>query len=63
MYFEPLQTEWFTCRSPVSDCNSKAGDRTTSSEEENWRTEKRKKYQQPIHVSSAKTMASECAQQ
>ncbi|KAI7801821.1 protein Spindly [Triplophysa rosa] len=50
-------------RSPVSDCNSKAGDQTPSSEEENWRTEKRKKYQQPIHVSSAKTMASECAQQ
>lgn len=63
MYFEPLQTEWFACRSPVSDCDSKAGDRTTSSEEENLRTEKRKKYQQPIHVSSAKTMASECAQQ
>ncbi|XP_056625019.1 protein Spindly [Triplophysa dalaica] len=52
-----------TPRSPVSDCISKDGDRTTSSEEENWRTEKRKKYQQPIHVSSAKTMASECAQQ
>ncbi|XP_065126462.2 protein Spindly [Paramisgurnus dabryanus] len=52
-------------RSPISDGNNKAGDQTLSSEgEENWRAEKKKKkYQQPIHISSEKTMASECAQQ
>ncbi|XP_050983091.1 protein Spindly isoform X2 [Labeo rohita] len=53
-------------RSPVSDSNSKNEDQThqSSEEEENWRTErKRKKYQQPTHVSSEKTMANECAQQ
>ncbi|KTF87694.1 hypothetical protein cypCar_00020096 [Cyprinus carpio] len=52
-------------RSPVSDSNSKNEDQThPSREEENWRTEKkRKKYQQPTHVNSEKTMANECAQQ
>lgn len=53
-------------RSPVNDSNSKTVDQThqSSEEEENWRTEKkRKKYQQPTHVSSQKTMANECAQQ
>uniref|UniRef100_A0A8C2IQK4 Protein Spindly n=1 Tax=Cyprinus carpio TaxID=7962 RepID=A0A8C2IQK4_CYPCA len=53
-------------RSPVSDSNSKNEDQThqSSDEEENWRTErKRKKYQQPTHVNSEKTMANECAQQ
>uniref|UniRef100_A0A8C2H9F0 Protein Spindly n=2 Tax=Cyprinus carpio TaxID=7962 RepID=A0A8C2H9F0_CYPCA len=52
-------------RSPVSDSNSKNEDQThPSHEEENWRTEKkRKKYQQPTHVNSEKTMANECAQQ
>lgn len=53
-------------RSPVNDSNSKNVDQThqSSEEEENWRTEKkRKKYQQPTHVSSQKTMANECAQQ
>ncbi|KAF4104872.1 protein Spindly isoform X2 [Onychostoma macrolepis] len=53
-------------RSPVSDSNSKNKDQThqSSEEEENWRTEKkRKKYQQPTHVNSEKTMANECAQQ
>ncbi|XP_043112903.1 protein Spindly isoform X2 [Puntigrus tetrazona] len=53
-------------RSPVSDSKSKNDDQThqSSEEEENWRTEKkRKKYQQPTHVNSEKTMANECAQQ
>ncbi|XP_073676435.1 protein Spindly isoform X2 [Garra rufa] len=53
-------------RSPVSDSNSKNEDQThqSSEEEENWRNErKKKKYQQPTHVNSEKTMANECAQQ
>ncbi|XP_059371824.1 protein Spindly [Carassius carassius] len=53
-------------RSAVSDSNSKNEDQTrqNSEAEENWRTEKkRRKYQQPTHVSSEKTMANECAQQ
>ncbi|XP_067313507.1 protein Spindly [Pseudorasbora parva] len=49
-----------------SDSDSKKEDQThhCSEEEENWRTErKKKKYQQPTHVNSEKTMANECAQQ
>ncbi|XP_051514689.1 protein Spindly-like isoform X2 [Myxocyprinus asiaticus] len=46
-------------RSPFNNCNTKTGDQTHSSdEEENWRAEKkRKKYQQPTHVNSEKNMA------